>query len=81
MQLFSSINNSRQHDLLPINAEVRPRKVAVKQIPPEQGAIKVNWNASVWAKEQRMGIGIVARNSNGFVLACFSSFPFITTSS
>lgn len=62
-----------QQNPLPTLAKVRPTRAKVKWVPLVSGAIKVNWDDSVRAKEQRMGIGTVARDSNGLVLACFSS--------
>ncbi|GLT76792.1 hypothetical protein SLA2020_484300 [Shorea laevis] len=46
---------------------------------PDVGMVKGNWDAAIDFKNQRMGVGLVVRNSTGSVLAAMcSSVPFIT---
>lgn len=45
----------------------------VKWIPPVNGKVKMNWDATVNVSKKKMGIGIVIRDDMGEVLACLSS--------
>jgi hypothetical protein len=48
---------------------------------PPEGYIKLNWDTSIDTGGKRMGMGIVARNYEGNVIATFcDSKPFITDS-
>lgn len=43
------------------------RRSNSKWAPPEQGSIKVNVDATINVKEDKVGLGVVARDSNGIV--------------
>lgn len=48
-------------------------KMRTRWLAPREGLVKVNWDAFVLEKNQKIDIGIVIRDCNGGVLACLSS--------
>lgn len=66
---FLTTNQKCTNSILTKNLP-RPRS---RWLALREDLIKVNCDASVQEKNQKMGIGIVLRDSNGEVLACLSS--------
>jgi hypothetical protein len=52
-----------------ISSEVSALPVAITWARPPEGYVKVNWDASVNKHHNKMGVGVVVRDSTGAVLA------------
>jgi ribonuclease HI len=60
--------------------EVTDHPPAVRWTKPPDGAVKINWDASVNANLNRMGAGVVVRDSHGVVLAMYCTTKGFVTS-
>lgn len=62
-----------------LNSVTRAKRDAAKWEPPAHGTIKINVDAAVNNKENRIGLGVVARDADGKVVMAASktAWPFI----
>lgn len=56
------------------NENVSPRMKVVKWIAPSAPWLKINGDATVCSKSQKMGLGVVVRDHRGVFLTGLSSF-------
>lgn len=61
-----------------VEAMDHPR-LNIKWKAPVENVVKVNWDAVVSSKNQKMGIGIVIRDANWAVMASLSSFKLFSS--
>ncbi|XP_042954503.1 uncharacterized protein LOC122290886 [Carya illinoinensis] len=55
------------------NFKSKPDRGEVKWQRPTNVLSKINWDASISVQEKKVGIGMIARNADGDILACLSS--------
>jgi hypothetical protein len=68
LENFSKAEKGRR-----MESHKKPTPTTVKWRKPSSGWIKFNWDATIDLERLRMGIGIIARDHSGTVLAAVSS--------
>ena len=66
--LHKSINSGTGED----NGENSPTRRQIRWKAPSQDFFKTNWDIALDIKQRRMGIGVITRDSMGFVVAAMS---------
>jgi hypothetical protein len=68
--------------LLSMNTQIQPLSLPVQWTKPPQGFSKLNWDAALDKNQRLIGVGIVARDFEGKVIAAMCSFQrYISDSS
>jgi hypothetical protein len=70
MEAFNSADQERRDRLFK-----RPTELESRWRPPDMGYIKLNWDAAMKQEEGKVGMGIVAQDHGGNVVAAFC-YPF-----
>jgi len=69
---FKSCNVQDQETMMPAGRNEALNNRQTSWIPPLDGVIKVNWNASINMAKNWVGLGVIARDSKGLCMGARS---------